>query len=161
MTSVVRVTWLHLNPKISCQGIQFSAPATAEKSLISSMGTTLRMKEPESMYILFHGNVLYFHSAWKIIGLRILLETAYKTATFKSSREDVAFQAMSHGGVSGEWWLLALNLVLISAPDFQNVDAQNFLKPDLKKCPKLSIQQLGYEPSPDFENLIQVLPLPS
>lgn len=138
-----------------------SVPAMAMKSLISRMGTTLQMKLPESTHILFHGNVFHFHSTWKIIGLRILLETTYKTAIFKSSREDAALQDMSYGGISGERWLLALNLVLISPPDFRNVDAQHFLKSDLKKCLKLSIQKLGYGPSPDFENLIQVVPLPS
>lgn len=123
LISVIRGVRLHLNLKISFKGRQFNAPATAKKSLISNVGTTLRLKESKSTYVHFHGNALHLHSVWKITGLRILLETTYETATFKSSREDAAFQGTSYKAISGEWWLLALNCVLISPPDIQHAAA--------------------------------------
>jgi len=93
------------------------------------------MKGSKSTYVHFSRNALHLHSVWKITGPRILLETAYEIATFKSSSEGAAFQGMSYESISGKWWLLALNRVLTSPPDFQNVAAQHFLKIRPKEVP--------------------------
>lgn len=132
-----RGIWSNLNLKSSCKGRQFNRPATAKEILIPHMGTTLHMKESKSTYDHFHGNVLHLHSAWEITGLRILIESSYATATLHSCTEDAAFQGMSCKAISGKWQLLALNLVLISHLDFQNVTAQHFLKIRPQEVPQL------------------------
>lgn len=124
----IRGIRLHLNLKISCKDRQFNSPTTTKKNLISNMGTTLQKGKFKSTYVHFHGNALHLHPVWKITALRILLESAYETATFKSSREDVAFQGMPYKAISGKWRLAALNHVLVSPPDFHNVASQHFQK---------------------------------
>lgn len=128
ITSGFRGIWSHLNLKISYKGRQFNAPATTKQSLIPHVGATLQTKESKSTYVHFHGNALHLHSAWKITGLRILIKTSYATATLYSCSKDDALQGISCKAISGKRWVLALNLVLISYPNFQIVTAQHFLK---------------------------------